>query len=218
MPTPRNSPDSQESEPVAAVHSRDQNGNAWTLETLKEYLVSRIDSHSKLQDERDRLYMGKFGDGKIAVDDALKAQKELTNASFASSEKAIVKAEESQKSYNEGHNDLSRKMEVQYGLMMPRAEAVAEFRSILEKIDSAKTNSDERVAAMESNFNRILTEVRTGFEKRDDARGAEVNAVREQVTAMQGKTSGFNSAWAILASGVMIVVSLAGLYIALKPH
>lgn len=56
---------------------------------------------------------------------ALTAQKEATTTAFITSEKAIEKAESAQKAYDMGHNDLLRKMDDQYGLMMPRQEMAA---------------------------------------------------------------------------------------------
>jgi hypothetical protein len=76
--------------------------------------------------ERDRRYDQQFKSGETAVTAALSAQKELTAAAFASSEKAIVKAEEAQRAYNTSHNDLIRKMDS----MIPRAEFDARIAGI----------------------------------------------------------------------------------------
>jgi len=74
-------------------------------------------------DERDKLYKERDDSRRTAVDAALAAVKEQTKSSFEASEKAIVKAEEAQKSYNASHNDLSRKMDEQYKAMTPQSEA-----------------------------------------------------------------------------------------------
>lgn len=163
---------------MAERQVRDSNGHAWSVDTLHEHLLSLINNHGKLQDERDRLYMGKFADAKIAVDDALKAQKELTNASFASSEKAIVKAEESQRSYNAGHNDLSRKMESQYALMMPRQEELSIIKSLEEKIESQKES-----------FQKLLDTLRVNFDKQFDGHTKEITGLRETRSQSEGADS-----------------------------
>lgn len=108
------------------------------LDDLKELLLHTDRSTRELMEERDRRYEERFAGQKEAVSSALTAQKELTTSAFASSEKAIVKAEDSQRTYNAGHNDLSRKMESQYKDMLPRPEATALLASIEDKIENLK--------------------------------------------------------------------------------
>jgi hypothetical protein len=95
---------------------------------LKEHLLKLIESNDKRYNER-------FEAQDKAVAAALAAQKELTSAAFASSEKAIVKAEDSQRTYNAGHNDLSRKMEEQYKLMVPLTEHKADLLNMEKRMD-----------------------------------------------------------------------------------
>ncbi len=99
-----------------------------------EVLGERIEALSKLMDERDKRYGQSFRESKDAVSAALQAAKEQTQASFAASEKAISKAEASQLQYNVGHNDLTRKMDMQYKEMLPRPEADNRFKAIEEKL------------------------------------------------------------------------------------
>lgn len=108
------------------------------LDGLKELLLAKLDAVKELFNERDKLYKERDDSRKTAVDAALTAVKEQTKASFDGSEKAIVKAEESQRQYNQGHNDLSRKMEGQYKDMLPRPEADAKFKATEEKIEGIK--------------------------------------------------------------------------------
>jgi len=118
----------------------------WTLNTLKKYVIAKIDGN----DER---YKQEFDNQKLAVKDALAAQKELTNAAFNSSEKAIVKAEDSQRTYNQGHNDLSKKMEDQYKLMIPRTEHQGAIRAMDDKNQDLNKKIDAlsiRLTAIES--------------------------------------------------------------------
>lgn len=120
--------------------------SAWTIDSLKEYIETRIHdlerSHVSLReinDERDRLYKERDDSRRTAVDAALTAVKEQTKASFEASEKAIVKAEDAQKSYNQSHNDLARKMDDQGKGTMPRSETESRFRSLEEKINEVKS-------------------------------------------------------------------------------
>lgn len=76
----------------------------------------------KLINERDRLYKERWDAQNVA----------------------IFKAEEAQKTYNVGHNDLTRKMETQYSTMVPQAEAKVKWDSIDKAIEeNRRTVSDE---------------------------------------------------------------------------
>lgn len=119
--------------------------SAWTIDSLKEHFEVRIRelerAHASLReinDERDRLYKERDESRRTAVDAALTAVKEQTKASFDASEKAIVKAEEAQKSYNQSHNDLARKMDDQNKATMPRSETESRFRSLEEKVNDTR--------------------------------------------------------------------------------
>lgn len=99
----------------------------WTLKTLKKYLDIKIDGN-------DRRYEQKFASQDLAVKDALAAQKELTAAAFASSEKAIVKAEDAQRDYNLRSNEFRGQLDDQAKRLMPRSESDTKFQSQEEKI------------------------------------------------------------------------------------
>lgn len=98
----------------------------WTVDTLKEYFDKLFETSEK------------------NVDKALASQKELSQIVQAASDKAITKAEEAQKTYNVGHNDLARKMEDQYKQMLPRTEA-----------DSREKNTEEKLEAHRKEFVNI---------------------------------------------------------------
>ena len=106
-------------------------------ETLHTLAV-RLDGQERLMDERDRLYAERHAASQDAIQAALLAVKDQTAASFAASEKAIVKAEAAQTAYNEQHNDLVRKMDTQYSYMMPRTEADGRFAAHAEKFDELR--------------------------------------------------------------------------------
>jgi hypothetical protein len=107
------------------------------LDGLRALLLSKLDSMRELLKERDEAR-------RTAVDAALTAVKEQTKASFEASEKAIIKAEEAQKSYNVAHNDLARKMDEQNKATMPRLETESRFISMEEKFASLKSAMDKR--------------------------------------------------------------------------
>jgi len=105
--------------------------------SLREVMVA-IDGLRELIDERDRRYEERDASRRTAVEAALAAAKEQTRASFDASEKAIVKAESAQTSYNIAHNDLAKKMDDQNKATMPRTETEQRFRSIEEKISDLR--------------------------------------------------------------------------------
>lgn len=108
------------------------------LDGLRELLLAKLESSREILDERDRLYKERDDARRTAVDAALAAVKEQTKASFDASEKAIVKAEEAQKSYNQSHNDLARKMDEQGKATMPRSETESRFNAMEEKIGTLR--------------------------------------------------------------------------------
>jgi chromosome segregation ATPase len=108
------------------------------IDGLRALLLSKIESTKQILDERDKLYKERDDSRRTAVDAALSAAKEQTKASFEASEKAIVKAEEAQKSYNQSHNDLARKMDDQSKATMPRSETEARFHALEEKVNEVR--------------------------------------------------------------------------------
>jgi len=82
--------------------------------------------------ERDRRYEQRFIDAKL-----------LTDASFASSEKAIVKAEEAQREYNVRSNEFRGQLDDQAKLLMPRTEVTALMKAIEDKMESARRDNEK---------------------------------------------------------------------------
>jgi phosphopantetheinyl transferase (holo-ACP synthase) len=108
------------------------------IEEHEKIYNSRIIALEKLMDERDRLYMKQFEASDEAVKAALVANEKQTHAAFAASKEAINKAEESQRSYNATHNDLTRKMDQQYKEMVPASEARLKWESTDKEIGEAR--------------------------------------------------------------------------------
>lgn len=104
-----------------------------------QVLFAKVDAMKEVIDERGRLYKERDESRRTAVDAALTAVKEQTKASFEASEKAIVKAEEAQKSYTASHSDLAWKMDEQSKATMPRSETETRFRGLEEKINELRS-------------------------------------------------------------------------------
>jgi hypothetical protein len=102
------------------------------MDTLKEFLISLITSN-------DKRYQESFESQRQAVKDALAAQKELTTAAFNSSEKAIVKAEDAQRDYNQRSNEFRGQLDDQAQTLMPRTETNVLIAGLNDKLaDQAK--------------------------------------------------------------------------------
>ena len=125
--------------------------SGWNIDTLKEYFTSLINTN-------DRRYGESFAAAKEAVAAALAAQKELTNAAFASSEKAIVKAEDAQRDYNVRSNEFRGQLDDQAQTLMPRTETNVLIQGINEKV------------ADHSKIVEILTSRITAIESRGDGK------------------------------------------------
>ena len=121
------------------------------LDGLKDLLFAKMEASQNMLDERDKLYTERDNSRRTAVEAALTAVKEQTKASFDASEKAIVKAEESQKAYNTAHNDLARKMDEQNKATMPRLETQQRFSAIEEKIAAIMEIVNKGTAANRAN-------------------------------------------------------------------
>lgn len=113
-------------EQMRNIENRFMNVNM-RFEESKQNVANALVSSEKAVDKA-------FNTAEKAVTQALVAQKELSQTVQVSSDKAITKAEEAQKTYNVGHNDLSKKMEDQYKLMLPRVEADSRDKNVEEKI------------------------------------------------------------------------------------
>lgn len=133
-----------------------ENKNKWTLEAFIEHYEKMHEEMMKNVDNRfanialrfeeskqnvanalvssEKAVDKAFNTAEKAVTQALVAQKELSQTVALASDKAITKAEEAQKTYNVGHNDLSKKMEDQYKMMLPRVEADQREKNIDEKL------------------------------------------------------------------------------------
>ena len=108
------------------------------LDDLKELMIEKVQRLSDKIEERDRLYIEKFRAGEIAVSAAITASDKQTAASFASSEKAIFKAEEAQREYNVRSNEFRGQLDDQAKTLMPRMESQTLFKAYEDKLDDMK--------------------------------------------------------------------------------
>jgi hypothetical protein len=129
---------------MAETVNQSNEGSVARISVLEE----RVRALAQLVDERDRLYMVKFQASETAVSAAITASDKQTAASFASSEKAIAKAEEAQREYNIRSNEFRGQLDDQAKRLMPREEAQINFKSQDQKLESIKENFNKEVASL----------------------------------------------------------------------
>lgn len=121
---------------MAETINQSSEGSVARISVLEE----RVRALTQLVDERDRLYMVKFQASETAVTAAITASDKQTALSFASSEKAISKAEEAQREYNIRSNEFRGQLDDQAKRLMPREEAQTHFKAYDDKLEDIKDN------------------------------------------------------------------------------
>jgi chromosome segregation ATPase len=159
------------------VAKNDENNGRTHEPSLREVTV-QLDYLEKLINERDRLYSERW----------------------TAQQAAISKAEDSQKTYNQGHNDLSHKMESQYSLMVPAPEAKLKWDSIDKAIEEIRKDAGGARTTDFANLAALRTELMK-----------EISGLRESRSASGGETQrGFRDKeqfnWAI---GIAVLIALA---------
>ena len=153
------------------------------VDTINE----KIKNLHNLIDERDRLYSERNDSQKVAVDAALAAAKEQTGASFASSEKAIVKAENAQNEYNARSNEFR-------ATLADQAERLASKN----ELNTINSNLEDKISRHDEDI-RILREAQSKNTGKDE-------------TKIVGKDDN-RVLIAIIISGLVALMGLAGLAI-----
>lgn len=114
------------------------NQSSESILTKISVLEERVRALTETVDDRYRYYISQFKAAEVAVSAALIAQDKLTVSSFASSEKAIAKAEEAQREYNVRSNEFRGQLDDQAKTLLPRAEANTQFNALSDKIEDVK--------------------------------------------------------------------------------
>jgi hypothetical protein len=185
------------------MDARDKNGNAWTIDTLHEHLLSIIESDRRIMDERDRLYGVQFKASETAVSAALAAQEKQTSASFIASDKAIIKAEEAQREYNIRSNEFRGQLDDQAKMLIPRSEASALLKAVEEKVYSTKSELEGRLNAFIASS-----------EKNHDSAMKEIAGLRESRSSGQGLREGTKDVWGYLVAAGGLVLAAAAMAVA----
>jgi len=183
----------------------------------------------KLLVERDRRYEDRFKaiqefvvagfkEQKEAVAAALAAQKEITSNAFVASEKAIVKAEESQRDTNNKSNEFRGQLKDQNETMIPRIEAQTKFDALDEKLDTRQVATERRLDELGKGI-ASLRETAGLYPSRNelatiaDGLKIEISSLRETRSNLAGQTDQKKSGQELLkwALGVVVAVVLFAL-------
>jgi hypothetical protein len=133
--------------------------NKETLLSLREF-TNLWNERDRRYDERDRRYEERFKAQELAVAAALASSEKQQAAAYASSEKAILKQEEAQLTYDHSHNDLLTKMREQYSEMVPKETYVVGHNTLIDKIDELKDDNIKRHDEMKKEIQIIKEELK----------------------------------------------------------
>jgi hypothetical protein len=131
------------------IHTERPSGQQpYDVISLREYFTLWV---TRLEKDMD----GRFKASDEAVKAALAAQKELTATAFASSEKAIVKAEEAQREYNVRSNEFRGQLDDQAKLLITRTEAISRFETIDKRGEETKLRHDAEIASLRAEIGNL---------------------------------------------------------------
>ncbi len=118
--------------------SRPDTCRGHSIDSLYAYFERWLTSLETIHAERDKRYEEKFRGLETATNIALAAVEKQTNAAFAANEKAILKTDEAQRSYNERSNEFRGQLKDQAERLMPRTESIDKFKVVEEKLEECK--------------------------------------------------------------------------------
>ncbi len=147
------------------MNDRDANGSAWTLNSLREYLLRVVaDLAAKVQ---------QFGEQQDkAVQAALVAQEKAVQAALAAADKAVAKAEEGAQRWQESANEWRGAMSDRERSFLPRPEfaqavvsldaAIAEIKERLTRIEGTAFGMASQKAETHGNSALVVTAIGVG--------------------------------------------------------
>jgi hypothetical protein len=118
--------------------------SGWTVDTLKEYFRSELEALTDKMNERDRFYLAQIAE-----------QKNLNENSFRSADKAVSKAEQAQKEYNERSNEFRGQLDDQAKTLMARTEVLSMFKAAGDKSDVSHSALDRRIDKTDSEISAL---------------------------------------------------------------
>jgi SMC interacting uncharacterized protein involved in chromosome segregation len=179
----------------------DAEKSQWTVETLREYLLTLIAANEVKYSERFEASQSAVNRAFIAqqtaMETALTAQKLSVDTALAAADRAVTKAEIAAEKRFEGVNEFREVLTTQQSTFIPRHEASALFKAV-----------DDKLAALQSNYESRLDALRASFEKSNENLVKEIAGLREYRSEVSGKSSGANMLFGYFVGAAGIVLAL----------
>ena len=121
------------------------NGNGYhTIASVKEFFTRWLIDIEKFLEERDRRYDERFDAIERARESAFASQKQLTDAAFSASQKAVDKAEQAQKEYNARSNEFRDALNDANKNNIGRDEYHSGHQSLIDRLDADAIRLQEK--------------------------------------------------------------------------
>ena len=163
----------------------------WNLDTLAEFLISRINAVEKYQNdlsnEREVRTTDRFNTSKEAVTFALAATKEAISVAMIASEKAIVKAEAASEKRSEASNEIRAAMIDQQKNFADKSQTEFRLGTIEGRVQENMVGISKRLENLEAAM--------SGMSGRTQGVGVSTGVIFQIVTMLI----------AVIAIGVMVL-------------
>lgn len=190
----------------ARERAEDPKHGQWTIETLREHLLTLIAANEVKYSERfeasQSAVNAAFLAQQTAMQTALTAQKLAVDTALGAADRAVTKAETAAEKRFESVNEFRSTLSDQQATFMPRGEATALFKS-----------HDEKLSAIQSNYDNRLEALRASFEKSNEALVKEIASLRESRSETSGKSLGMNALWGYIIGAAGVALALVFHYI-----
>jgi SMC interacting uncharacterized protein involved in chromosome segregation len=181
-----------------------EDNSQWTMETLREYLLALTTANDSRYSERfessQTALQAALTAQQTAMQTAFTAQKLSVDAALAAADRAVNKAEIASEKRFESVNEFRETLRDQQTTFIPRGESAALFKA-----------ADEKLTAIQSNYDNRLEALRLSFEKSNENILKEIAGLRESRSESGGKMAGANALWGY-------IVAVAGIGLALIFH
>lgn len=136
--------------------SCEQSPHGWTLDTLEEYLTSKVRGLEKyftdLSNERETVNRERFNSSEKAVTTAMTAQEKAISAAMAASEKAILKAEAAAEKRSEASNEIRAAMIDQQKNFADKAQTEFRFGALDQRLDENMKSISKRLELIDASL------------------------------------------------------------------
>jgi hypothetical protein len=107
----------------------------WTIETLHEHLIARMESNDKRYEQR-------FEASQKALELGLAAQKSAVDAALEAQKTAVIKAEVSTEKRFEGVNEFRNTLSDQQRTLIPRSEVEVMIEAMSQRVNAVEKQQD----------------------------------------------------------------------------